>query len=397
MLLKDTDKTTWPRVKFGDVVKNVAETCRDAQAEGLERYLGLDHFDGGELKIRRWGDLREDEVSFTRRFRKGQVLFAKRRAYQRKVAVAEFDGICSSDILCFEPKDPKTLLPELLPFLCQTDAFFNHALGTSAGSLSPRTRWSQLKTFEFPLPPLAEQKRLAKILWAAEEAEQRYATIRERLDILARVDFSNSVRILQKNAPSVCLRNVLAAPICNGIFKKAEEHGSGCRLVNVTDVYRSFRIPIDILGRIQADENEQGRFSALPGDVIFNRSSLVFDGIGHAALFSDSSEPVVFECHLMRARPNVEKVDPKYLCRFALSSLGRKHIYSRAQTTTMTTINQGDLGSMPVVLPSLEKQIRIANRIDQIEEQEKHAYEHQTRLRTLKTTLLASLFEGGTS
>ena len=57
------------------------------------------------------------------------MLFGKRRAYQRKVAVAEFDGICSSDILTFEPKGD-LLIPELLPFIVQSDGFFEHALGT---------------------------------------------------------------------------------------------------------------------------------------------------------------------------------------------------------------------------------------------------------------------------
>jgi hypothetical protein len=51
------------------------------------------------------------------------------------------------------------LLPELLPFICQTDAFFDHAVGTSAGSLSPRTNWTSLADFEFALPVYRIQHR----------------------------------------------------------------------------------------------------------------------------------------------------------------------------------------------------------------------------------------------
>lgn len=61
------------------------------------------------------------------------------------------------------------MLPEFLPFLVQSDGFFAHALGTSAGSLSPRTNWTDLSDFEFDLPPLDEQKRLADLLWRMEE------------------------------------------------------------------------------------------------------------------------------------------------------------------------------------------------------------------------------------
>jgi type I restriction enzyme S subunit len=145
----------------------VDESVRYPQNNGLERYVGLEHIDPESLHIQRWGLISEG-TSFTRRFRKGQVLFGKRRAYQRKVAVAEFDGLCSSDILVFEPKDDR-LLPELLPFICQSDGFFEHALDTSAGSLSPRTKFKELARYEFPLPPLDEQRRIAEILWAADE------------------------------------------------------------------------------------------------------------------------------------------------------------------------------------------------------------------------------------
>ena len=99
----------------------------------------------------------------------GQVLFGKRRAYLRKVAVADFDGVCSGDIYVLEPKDPAVLLPKLLPFICQTEGFYEHAVGTSAGSLSPRTNWKQLSKYEFPLPPLEEQRRIVELLSEADQ------------------------------------------------------------------------------------------------------------------------------------------------------------------------------------------------------------------------------------
>ena len=96
------------------------------------------------------------------------MLFGKRRAYQRKVAVAEFDAVVSGDIYVLASKNDR-LLPELLPFLCMSERFFQHAVGTSAGSLSPRTNWISLASFQFDLPPLDQQSRIAEILWAIDE------------------------------------------------------------------------------------------------------------------------------------------------------------------------------------------------------------------------------------
>ena len=146
-------KPGWRQVKFGDVVQLSKARSQDPLADGIERYVGLEHLEPGDLRIRSWGNV-ADGVTFTSVFQPGQVLFGKRRAYQRKVAVADFAGVCSGDIYVLETKDSKVLLPELLPFICQTDAFFDHAVGTSAGSLSPRTNWTSLADFEFALPPM---------------------------------------------------------------------------------------------------------------------------------------------------------------------------------------------------------------------------------------------------
>ena len=139
-------------VKFGDVVHLNTDRVADPLAAGIVHYVGLEHITPEDLHIHSWGLVAEG-TTFTNYFKPGQVLFGKRRAYQRKVAVADFAGVCSSDIYVFKSKDPKVLLPALLPFICQTEGFFRHTVGTSAGSLSPRTTWKQLANYEFPLPP----------------------------------------------------------------------------------------------------------------------------------------------------------------------------------------------------------------------------------------------------
>lgn len=134
-----------------------------------------------------------DGVTFTNVFRHGQVLFGKRRAYQRKVAVAGFSGVCSGDIYVLEPKGD-ALLPELLPFICQTNAFFEHAIGTSAGSLSPRTNWNSLADFEFALPPIEEQKRLARALEATSNAIDAFTELCRTMTPLVSLQFAKVLR-----------------------------------------------------------------------------------------------------------------------------------------------------------------------------------------------------------
>lgn len=179
MLERPISKAGWTRVAFGDVVRLSKARVADPEAAGIERVVGLEHIEPGDLRIRRWGDV-ADGTTFTTLFKPGQVLFGKRRAYQRKVAVTDFEGVCSGDIYVLEPANDR-LMPELLPFLCQTDAFFDHAVGTSAGSLSPRTNWTSLASFEFLLPPIQEQARLVEVMSAGRSATEATANLLSRL------------------------------------------------------------------------------------------------------------------------------------------------------------------------------------------------------------------------
>ena len=176
-------KPSWRRVKFGEVVRLSKARSQDPLVDGIERYVGLEHLEPGDLRIRSWGSV-ADGVTFTSMFQPGQVLFGKRRAYQRKVAVADFSGVCSGDIYVLETKNAQALLPELLPFICQTDAFFDHAVGTSAGSLSPRTNWTSLADFEFALPPIDEQTRVVAAMAAFDECFESCRALQDSAEVL---------------------------------------------------------------------------------------------------------------------------------------------------------------------------------------------------------------------
>jgi type I restriction enzyme S subunit len=152
----------WRRVKFAQLAECVNDRVDDPSKSGVDRYVGLDHLDPESLTIRRWGA--PDEVESTKlRFKPGDIIFGKRRAYQRKLAVADFEGICSAHALVLRAK-PSTVLPEFLPFFMQSDTFMERAVAISVGSLSPTINWKTLAAEEFALPPLEEQRRLLVLL-----------------------------------------------------------------------------------------------------------------------------------------------------------------------------------------------------------------------------------------
>lgn len=164
------DRSTWQRVVFGDVIDSVTDRVDIPSDAGVDRYVGLEHLDSGVMSVQRWDS--PDIVEAQKlRFQPNDVIFGRRRAYLKKVALAEFEGICSAHALVLRPK-PDSVDPEFLPVFLSSDAFLDRAVEISVGSLSPTVNWRDLKVQTFNLPPLGEQRRIADLMWKVERHAQ---------------------------------------------------------------------------------------------------------------------------------------------------------------------------------------------------------------------------------
>lgn len=172
------------RVKLGDVAVESRATNKGGKS-GLP-IVGLEHITPEDVTLSNWAT--DTENTFTKTFRKGDMLFGRRRAYLKKAAQAPFDGICSGDITVIRAKED-LLLPDLLPFIIQNDDLFDFAVGKSAGSLSPRVKWENLKKYSFELPTLDEQKKLAQVLWSINDTIQAYQKLLSETDALVKSQF----------------------------------------------------------------------------------------------------------------------------------------------------------------------------------------------------------------
>jgi type I restriction enzyme S subunit len=265
-----SQRSTGTKVAFGDVVQLSRERSSDPERDGHERFVGLEHIDPSDLRIRRWGNV-ADGVTFTSVFRPGQVLFGKRRAYQRKVAVADFSGVCSGDIYVLEPKG-NALLPELLPFICQTEAFFEHAVGTSAGSLSPRTNWESLASFEFMLPPIEEQRRIAAALRAARMAAEAGVAVLASVEVLLRSAIDATAQRGVRSQQLRPLDDLVSPdrPICYGILMPGTGFEGGVPVIKVKDYPNGHIVTKDLLLTDPKMDEEFRRSRLRAGDLLIS-------------------------------------------------------------------------------------------------------------------------------
>jgi type I restriction enzyme, S subunit len=385
------DRTDWTTVSFGDVVRNIDEHEREPLANDIERFVGLEHLDPESLHIRRWGMV-TDGTSFTRRFRPGHVLFGKRRAYQRKAAVAEWDGICSGDILVFAAKD-ECLLPELLPFIVQTDAFVDHALSTSAGSLSPRTKWSDLARFEFALPPMEQQERIAEVLAELDVVVSHWNRCRE-----AAADLQAAV--LETAAFSEHPADGTTAMAVGDLVTDIR-YGSSARASAIREQNTPIlRIPNVIEGKINTEDLKYISLTALDavkfrldeGDILIVRTNGNPDYVGRSALVTAEHEGMAYASYLIRVRPKKSLVRPEFLRALLASRKIRETLRHEIRSSAGNfNLNVPGLARQMVQIPSFDDQDRAIKRLS-ISVGTSDALANQINLlRHLRRRLLSSL------
>jgi len=193
----------------------------------------------------------------------------------------------------------------------------------------------------------------------------------------------------------VTLKELSLLKISNGAFNDPKLVGLGYKLINIVDLYRGPQIRTKDLGRLSLSESEYKTFKVLRGDLFFTRSSLKKEGIAHCNIFLSEEEDVVYECHMMRVRPNPELVDSKYLQEFCLAGPAREYFISHGKTTTMTTIDQGSIGGLPILLPPLPEQEKIAAILTAVDDKLDVISRQIQATQTLKQGLMQTLFSRG--
>lgn len=338
----------WRKVKFGDVVQLSKARCADPLAEGVERYVGLEHLEPGDLRIRRWGNV-ADGVTFTTLFKPGQVLFGKRRAYQRKVAVADFAGVCSGDIYVLKSHDADVLLPELLPFICQTDAFFEHAVGTSAGSLSPRTNWTSLADFELLLPPMSEQRNITDVLESLEQLSVGYESA---LSELNRVERASIQAILgAEDACSLTTMRSIVQSIEAGKSPKAsslpaEPHEFG--VLKVSAVGSAGYCPEENKALIDTNDFLDSAV-VRAGDFLVTRANAQPQGVARTCIVEATPPNLMLSDKTWRLRFSVDAPSKRFVLAWTKLPKFRSYIDALCSGTEAKNISQEKFLAAPMV------------------------------------------------
>ncbi len=399
----EIDKSSWTKVKLGDVVREVRETVKDPVAEGIERIVGLEHLEPESLHIRTWGTL-TDGTTFTKVFQKGQVLFGRRRAYLKKAALATFDGICSGDITVLEAK--KGLLPVLLPFLIQNDKFFDLAVKNSAGSLSPRAKFADFADYELLLPPVDQQEQIAELLWAGDEAVSKgietynicnhyYISYRELLylhmDGNAPLVFNS---LLKENVSSSIKFTKLGSVLTDiryGTSKKGNTQGIGYEVIGIPHVING-KLSLDSISHVSLDEKEYQSCRLNFGDIVIVRTNGNPEYTGRSALY-DVDNGHAFASYLIKISVNTELYNPEFILKYLQSVAIRKYFKRNATSSAGNyNINTETIKSVPIPVVPIVKQNEIVQQLKKVEQTQNDIVAYNFNTLNLQKSLINQIF-----
>ena len=182
----------------------------------------------------------------------------------------------------------------------------------------------------------------------------------------------------------------------NGYFKDPKLVGSGMKLINVSELYQDYGIDIttEKVERIKVSRKDYEKYKVELGDIFFTRSSLVLEGIAKSNIVRVLPEKAVFECHVMRLKPDQSQVAPEFLAIYTGMSAARSYLMSMAKQVTMTTIAQPDMVGLPVPVPPLGEQEKVIQQLNSIEELIVKETAEMKKNKAIKKGLMQDLLTG---
>jgi restriction endonuclease S subunit len=357
------DRKGWKRLPFGAFAESVNERVDPSEA-AEEIYVGLEHLDSQDLHIRRWGK-GSDVIGTKLRFQKGDLIFGRRRAYQRKLAVAEFDGICSAHAMVVRAKSAM-VLPEFLPFLMMSDRFMKRAVEISVGSLSPTINWKTLKLEEFDLPLLHQQRCIAEVLSAMEETLQFSSKLQSDLSAAKDIYFDNELQKSTKTEPET-LRTLGDALLSIVAGKSPKTSGNPAS----DSEYGVLKVSAAGDGMFCETENKAlldsadfvPAFEVKPGMILVTRCNALLSGIGRACLVEKTRPRLMLSDKTLHLVTNSDVIDKNFLLQGLRREPYRGFVERSANGTEAKNISQSQLRAAPFWLPNLKKQYAIAEQL----------------------------------
>lgn len=275
---------------------------------------------------------------------------------------------------------------------------------------------NNLKKIRIILPTLPEQQKIASILSNVDSLISQTQKEIEQTQILKKglmqklltkgightkfkkIDFLP--RHISYEIPmewkTTIMEKILIGNPQNGINIKLENYGIGVPIFEIDSLYNSeFTINQSNLRLAPIeDEIELKKYVLKENDFVINRVSKVKEGVGKMLLVLKPIKNLIYEGNMIRIKINEELMIPTFLEWLSKTDLYLRYIQSTCKTTSLTSIDQGIIAKIPILIPSKKEQIQIVQILENVDSQIQKQQEYKSKLEKLKKGLMQKLLTG---
>lgn len=283
---------------LGDIVEVIKETVHNPQESGFQYFVGLEHYDSGEPLITRYATP-DNLTSSVKHFAKGDILVARRNVYLKRASLVDFEGVTSGDSIVLRAKDKK--YQRILPFILNSDDFWDYAEQNSDGTMSKRLSPADLLDYEFEEPENIEV--LADKLWAAYRVKESYKKLLAATDDMLKAKFIEMFGEEEK----ITLESIASSWSKGQSFSKndiVDEGSTPC--IHYGQLYKYGYV----INKVFSATNASAKATSTRGDILFPASDVTPRGLARCSCID--LDGVILGGDIIVMHP-IEGIDSIYL------------------------------------------------------------------------------------
>lgn len=393
----------WKTVEFGDIAEQIINRVDNPKKSRLTDYIGLEHIESNNLRISDYGKT-DGIVSSKFECKKGDIIFSRRRAYLRKLAISDRDALVSTDAMIIRPKE--NVSKDFLLLLMQNEKFWNEVIARSAGSLSPRIKWRDLSKICVPLPPLKVREEISMLtssvqdnfektenLFKDTEAAKK-ALILEKLGMSSKYGEFMHPRI--EGVPKgwgIKKIGDLIESVQNG-FPSGKRDKNGIVQIRMNNITTDGQLCFDDYLLVPIPKNIS-RYSLEEGDILFNNTNSI-DLVGKSAIFTKQAFECTFSNHFTRIRVRKEIVLPEILLQHLIVWQNAGYFQDTAHRQVgQSSVSIKDVMRLKIFIPTKSEQILFVNTIKSFDSALNKLKIHRDLLGELKKKIIDSALSRG--
>ena len=349
-------------VKLSNVIRR-AQTKVDKDDTDLVFYVGGEHIESENIRVHSRGIIAESTIGpmFYYGFKAGDFLLVSRNPHLKKAGLVDFDGICSEKTFVLETANSDVLLPEYLPFVLQNERFWDYAYRHRHGSTNTFINWSTLANYEFELPDLETQRKLAEVLWSINDTMEAYKNLISATDELVKSQFMELFSLSQAESNGwsiVPVSSVVIKPL-SGEWGQEDTDGTGVKVLRTTNFTDSGFIDYSEVVRRSIELKKVEAKALRDGDVLIEKSGgSDTKPVGRVVFYQETSENFLFNNFTALLRPNTPKLNSRFLFTFLFVTYwnGGTKLYEN-KTTGIHNLKLADyLDNTMIPIPPIEDQ-----------------------------------------